>query len=106
MASRYYEQNPDRDPEQDRDDDRGERRALPQRELDRQAAARLEEIRDYLSSRYARREVVSRLRTRGGLELDWVPIESQLRGAKLAQPPEEDRPIEPDKGDRRAGCVH
>ncbi len=102
MASRYYEQNPDRDPEQDRDDDRGERRALPQRELDRQAAARLEEIRDYLSSRYARREVVSRLRTPGGLELDWVPIESQLRGAKLAQPPEEDRPIEPDKGDRRA----
>ena len=90
------------EPNPDRDRDRGERRALPRRELDRQAKAQLEEIRDYLSGRYARREVVTRTKTSGGLELDWVPVESQLRGAKLAQPPDESRPTEPDQGERRA----
>lgn len=70
-------------------------------ESERTATERLEEIRQYLSDRQAQREVVAQTRTPGGLELDWVPIESQLgSGEKLAAPPEEDRRLELGDGER------
>ncbi|MFB6815379.1 neprosin family prolyl endopeptidase [Streptomyces sp. NPDC056347] len=50
-------------------------RPLAGRELDRQDAERLEEIRQYFKDRYARRDVVARTRTADGDELDWVPRE-------------------------------
>jgi hypothetical protein len=91
------------------DDDPGEdapRRRLSKEELERRAAERLEEIHQYLSDRQARREVVAQTKTPGGLELDWVPVESQLRGEALAEPPDEDRPLELDQGEQRAELVH
>ncbi|MFB7915948.1 neprosin family prolyl endopeptidase [Streptomyces sp. NPDC056061] len=45
------------------------------RDLDRQDAERLEEIRQYFRDQYARREVVARTMTADGDELDWVPRE-------------------------------
>jgi hypothetical protein len=99
MAQETHERNPERD------SDRGEGSAIPARELEREALARLQEIRDYLSDRYARRDVVVRTQTPGGLALDWIPIESQTKSRKLAEPPEEDRRLEPGKGDRPAELV-
>ena len=96
------ERNPDAD--QDRGED-APRRSLSDEEAAKQARARLEEIHQYLSDRQARREVVARTRTRDGLELDWVPVESQLHGAKLGTPPEEDRPVELDQGKQRAELI-
>jgi Neprosin len=95
----------ERNPFGERDEDPGEHapnRGLSKKEAEKQAAARLEEIHQYLADRYARREVVSRTATKGGLELDWVPIESQLHEDKLADPPEEDRPLEVAGEKRRA----
>ena len=84
-------------PNPERDDDRGAEapdERLSDEERAKRAALRLEEIHQYLSERYARREVVARTRTPGGVELDWVPIESLTPEGKPADPPEEDRPIE------------
>src|SRR5262249_42484833 len=92
----------------DRDDDRGQDRSnrIPSRaESARAAALRLEEIHQYLTDRYARRHVVARTTTRGGLELDWVPVESQLREGKLADPPDHDSPVQLDQGAQRAELV-
>ena len=83
MSLADYERNPDADR------DKGQGAALPDEELERQAEQRLEEIRQYLSDRHARRDVVAETRTRAGLTLDWVPIESQLDGGRLAEPPGE-----------------
>lgn len=96
------ERNPDADQERGED---APRRPLSDEEAAKQAAARLEEIQQYLSDRQARREVVARTKTRGGLELDWVPVESQPHGARLATPPEEDRPVELDQGKQRAELI-
>jgi hypothetical protein len=66
---------------------------------------RLEEIHQYLSDRHARRQVIARTTTRSGLELDWIPIESQLDGQRLARPPDDDRPLELYQGEQRAELV-
>src|SRR4051794_11758338 len=97
------ERNPNADHERGED---APRRPLSDEEAALEAAARLEEIHQYLSDRQARREVVARTKTRGGLELDWVPVDSQqLHGAKLATPPEEDRPVELAQGQQRAELI-
>jgi Neprosin len=88
----------------DEDDDLGEERpdrALTDDELQAAAKLRLEEIHEYLRNRYSRREMVSRTETRSGVQLDWVPIESQTRDGKVAEPPEEDRRIASLGTDRR-----
>ena len=93
----------ERNPRSERDDDAGESaapRELSREESEKQAAERLEQIHQYLADRYRRREVVARTKTKGGLELDWVPRESQLEGEKLADPPGDDHPVEV-KGDKR-----
>ena len=77
----------------DRDED-APHRMLSKQELETEAEDRLEQIHQYLSDRYARREVVARTTTKGGIELDWVPVESQLRDGRLADRPDEDRPVE------------
>lgn len=93
----------ERNPDADREKGEGAPKRQPsEEESDRQAAERLEEIHQYLSDRYARRDSVAQTKTRAGLQLDWVPIESQLNGEKLADPPEEDRPLKLEQGDRRA----
>ncbi len=56
------------------------------RELEREAADRLHEIRQHFRDIYARREVVARTTTPSGQEVDWIPAESQVSGA-LAEPP-------------------
>jgi hypothetical protein len=56
-------------------------------ETDRTAAGQLEEIRQYLRDRYARRDVVARTTTAGGQQLDWIPAESQTADGKIAEPP-------------------
>jgi hypothetical protein len=96
MAIANYERNPNRD------DDRGEGEAIPDEILERYAAERLEEIHQYLSDRYARRDVITQTRTPGGLEIDWVPIESQFGGRCLADPPDEGRPPKFEHGERGA----
>ena len=68
-----------------------------QQDHERLARARFDEIYQYFKDQYGRREVVMQTRTQGGLLLDWVPIESQLGCDKLADPPEEDRPVLPDR---------
>jgi hypothetical protein len=95
----------ERNPLGEKDKDAGEHapnRAPSKKESERHAAERLEEIHQYLRDRYARREVVARTKTKGGLELDWVPVETQVREGKLADPPEEDGPIEVPGDKRRA----
>jgi Neprosin len=57
------------------------------KDLDREAADRLDEIRQHFRDRYARRHVIARTTTPSGQELDWIPAESQVSGA-LAEPPE------------------
>jgi hypothetical protein len=98
----------EQNPLTERDEDPGEHapnRGPSKEESERQAAERLEEIHQYLTDRYARREVIARTKTDGGLELDWVPIASQLREEKLANPPEEDRRLEVPGEKRRAKLV-
>lgn len=63
-----------------------------------EAAGRLEEIHRYLSDLYARREVVARTVTPQGQLIDWIPIESQTPDGKIAEPPDEDRPMMPRGG--------
>jgi hypothetical protein len=95
------EQNPDTDAAA------GEVKADAERTTEqsqKEATLRLEEIRQHLSDRYARRSIVTRTTTRGGQQLHWVPVESQLRGEKIATPPEADRPFEPNV-ERRADAV-
>lgn len=57
------------------------------RDLDREAAERLDEIHQYFRDQYARREVVARTTTADGQDLDWVPAKSQGDGS-LAEPPD------------------
>jgi hypothetical protein len=56
-------------------------------ENEREAVARLDEIRQYLSDRYGRRDVVATTTTTSGQRLDWVPVESQVDGP-VALPPD------------------
>src|SRR4051812_4318902 len=98
MADYRGEYNPNPERGDDRGADAPDER-LSDEERAKRAALRLEEIHQYLSDRYARREVVARTRTPGGLELDWVPIESLTPDGKPADPPEEYRPVEP-RGER------
>jgi len=84
------------------DDDKGEEHQIPEEELEREASERLEEIHQYLTDRYARRDVITQTRTPGGIEIDWVPLESQRGGRCAADPPDEDRPPKFEHGERRA----
>ena len=61
MPEARFERNPRHD---DKDDDKGEGDPIPEEELERQSAARLEEIHQYLADRYARRDVITSTRTR------------------------------------------
>jgi Neprosin len=61
------------------------------------AAQRVGEIRQFLEDHYNRRQVVTQTRTPGGQLLDWVPIESQLDGGRLADPPSESLRLAPDR---------
>jgi len=97
MQGGTIDRNPD--PGQDQN---APKETLSAEALTREAAERLDEIHQYLSDRYARREVVAQSETPGGLYLDWVPIESQLGGEKPAEPPDDDRPVRTDQGDHRA----
>ena len=63
-------------------------------ETERDAARRLDEIHQFLSDQYARREVVARTVTPLGQHLDWIPIESQYPDRKAPDPPGEDRPVD------------
>ena len=72
-------------------------RLLTQADTERLARARFEEVHQYFTDQYARRDVLLQTRTPGGLLLDWVPIESQQGCATLADPPDEDRPVLPDR---------
>ena len=94
-------------PSADRDDD-GDvvrpNRTRDKEESAKEAAQRLDEIHQYLSDRYRRRDVIAQTRTAAGLQLDWVPLEL-LADGKPADPPDEDRPIEPPKGERAAEAV-
>lgn len=96
MAKGTYERNPEHD------EDRGQGDPIPDDALERQAEERLEEIHQYLSDRYARRDVITRTRTPGGIDIDWVPIESQSGGRCAFDPPEDDSPVRFDQGERRA----
>jgi len=73
-------------------------------DLDREAVERVNEIKQYFSDRYDRREVVARTTTPSGQELDWVAAESQVDG-NLAEPPEIEPPYEPRDSKRRAEPV-
>ncbi len=64
------------------------------RELDREAADRLDEIRQYFQDLYQRREVIARTTTPSGQELDWIPAESQVSGT-VAEPPYSEPPHHP-----------
>jgi hypothetical protein len=70
-------------------------------DVEREAAARLDEIHQYLRDRYARREVVARTTTRFGQDIDWVPAESQTTSGLLAERPQiaalEDLHVDPDR---------
>jgi len=93
------ERNPRRD---DGDDDPGEEhpnRVPSGEDARRDAARRLEQIHAYLRGREERREVVARTTTRSGMQIDWVPVESQVRDGKVADPPEDDRPVRPPGGE-------
>lgn len=56
-------------------------------ESERAAADQLEEIRQYLTDRYARRAVLARTTTASGQEIDWVPVESQTADG-VTEPPD------------------
>ncbi|NGO14916.1 neprosin family prolyl endopeptidase [Streptomyces sp. HC44] len=96
MASGVVERNPSHKESglSDRPNQVGE-----QQLTEAEAANQLDEIHQYLKDRYARRDVVTRTVTKGGVQLDWVPAESQAAGGKLAQPPGDDRPLERVKGE-------
>jgi hypothetical protein len=96
MSKGTYERNPEHD------EDRGQGDPIPDDVLERQAEERLEEIHQYLSDRYVRRDVITRTRTPGGIDIDWVPIESQSGGRCAFDPPEDDSPVRLEQGERRA----
>ncbi|MFE3985907.1 neprosin family prolyl endopeptidase [Nocardia tengchongensis] len=59
------------------------------RDLEREAAERLDEIRQYFTDLYARRDVITQTTTSSGQQIDWIPAESQTVAA-LAEPPDSD----------------
>jgi hypothetical protein len=65
------------------------------------AAERVEELRQYIADRQAKRVVIKRTRTRSGQELDWVPIESQTADGIIAQPPQNTQSSPEEHPDRR-----
>lgn len=69
------------------------------------ARRNLAEIRGYLKSRVERLDVVKTTRTPNGQVLDWIPIESQVRRGKIAQPPSEAERIKPVRGRRAEQAV-
>ncbi|MFI0481419.1 neprosin family prolyl endopeptidase [Actinomadura sp. 9N215] len=92
MHDILVERNPDRT---------GRREAAPRREFakseavrEKEAAERLDEIHQYLRDLYASRDVVTRTNTPSGQTLDWVPAESQAPDGRVADPPDENRPLE------------
>jgi hypothetical protein len=94
---------PHRSTEQDDDKGRrGPRKVRSHDELEKLADLRTEEIQQYLKERYDRREVVARTATASGQQIDWVPLESQASGERIADPPEEDGVPDYEQDDRRA----
>lgn len=57
------------------------------------AVYRLEEIRQHHLDLYAKRDVIAQTTTSAGDRVDWVPVESQARGALAEQPPNEAGPV-------------
>jgi Neprosin len=79
--------------EPERNDDDGAGNDRPDQALDpererRLRTERLEEIRQYFRDRQARRKPVRVTRTPLGQVLDWIPIESQVRDGRVADPPD------------------
>ncbi len=74
-----------------RNDEESEDVSHPKRPIEKIKLTEREkkQLRDYFEDRAARwrRQVVVTTRTPGGQTLDWVPIESQIRRGKIAQPP-------------------
>jgi Neprosin len=58
------------------------------------------EWREYFTARARKREVVQTTKTPSGQTLDWVPIESQVKRGKVADPPSESEAMAFDKGKR------
>ena len=71
------------------------------RDLEREAAERLEEIRQHHLDVYAKRDVITQTTTPSGQELDWIPAESQVSGP-LPEPPEIEPPEPPTDPARQA----
>jgi hypothetical protein len=103
MTTSRSERNPGADRDDDGDVVRPDR-VRDKEESTKEAAERLDEIHQYLSDRYRRRDVIAQTRTAEGLQLDWVPLES-LAGGNPADPPDEDRPLELPEGERAAEAV-
>ncbi|RPF24754.1 neprosin family prolyl endopeptidase [Streptomyces sp. TLI_185] len=102
MATGAVERNPSEYAEIANRPDRPVTQTLSEAE----AASRLDEIHQYLKDRYARRDVVTQTVTKGGVQLDWVPVESQMVDGRIAEPPGEDRPLKAEKGEFPAEPVH
>ncbi|MET9375551.1 neprosin family prolyl endopeptidase [Streptomyces sp. NPDC002992] len=78
------------------------------RDLDREAAERLDEIRQYFKDLYARRDVVARTTTPFGEDLDWVPSEADAEPPDLEYPERSgttDRPASPQPFEAAAGSA-
>ncbi|WP_426361838.1 neprosin family prolyl endopeptidase [Streptomyces sp. E-08] len=76
------------------------------RELEREAAERLDEIRQYFKDLYARRDVIARTTTSYGEDLDWVPSEADAEPPELEyakRPGNADRPTSPQPFEVAAG---
>ncbi len=81
--------NAERNDADDREgNDRPDEALDPERER-RVRTERLEEIRQYFRDSQARRQPVKSTRTPLGQVLDWIPIESQVPGGRVADPPDE-----------------
>lgn len=94
------ERNPDA--AQYEDQDGAPNRARTEEVSAREAAERLEEIQQYLLDRQSRLEVVATTTTPSGVELDWIPVESQLADGRVATPPKQYPRAERARGERVA----
>lgn len=103
MPRGINERNPERRDDTDADggSDRPNRKR-PDADIEQEIALRQEEIHQYLHDRYARRKATVQTKTDSGQVLDWLPLESQVRGGKIASPPSEDVPYEFTDTERRA----
>ena len=84
-------------------DEPGENARRPKRPIVKVELSEREKkrLRDYFEDRAARLEVVATTRTPRGQILDWVPIESQIRRGKIAEPPPQTRLKDDARGARK-----